>query len=319
MKFIDSEKVAIFLDAAELIDRLYEAFKTFDTKVPMRHHHDYVIPGRERESTLLLMPAWVEGQMLGVKMVTVSPDNKVIDLPSIQGLYILNDAVTGTPRLIVDARELTAKRTAAASALASKFLSRTNSSSLVMVGTGTLAPHLIEAHSLVRPIKHVFIWGRDVEKARAVCRHPRLAHLNCRPVTSIESIISDVDIISCATLSREPLIFGKGLRNGQHVDLVGAYRSDMREADDEVMLRADIYVDTYQGALKETGDLVIPLEQGVISRQNIKGDLHQLCNRLVPGRTSDDTITCFKSVGHAMEDLVAATLLFEILNSSSDR
>ena len=296
------------------MDRLQGAFAHSEVKFPMRHHHDYATPGKERGSTLLLMPAWIEGQHLGVKMVTVSPYNDEHNLPSIQGLYILNNAVTGQTELILDAKELTVRRTAATSALASKFLSREDSSSLLMVGTGALAPNLIEAHAEARPLKKVYIWGRSFEKARQISQLKRLPHLSCEPVASIEEVIENVDIISCATLSPTPLIMGKWLQPGQHLDLVGAYRPDMREADDEVISKCDLFVDTYQGALKETGDLVIPIEKGLISSVDIKAELKELCSGELPGRISEQQITCFKSVGHALEDLVAAILVKENLD-----
>lgn len=313
MRFIDNHTIARALSPDALIDKLHEAFKRFEVHAPMRHHHDYSVPGKERESTLLLMPAWLEGASLGVKMVSVSPFNDQYNLPAIQGLYVLNNAITGETELILDARELTVRRTAAASALASRFLSAKDSRSMLMIGTGALAPHLIMAHRAVRPINKVFVWGRSIEKAEQVCREVSLPGSSYEAVSSIEDVIGDVDIISCATLSKTPLIFGEWLKPGQHIDLVGAYRPDMREADDEVVRRADIYVDTYQGALKEAGDLVIPIREGVINREDVKAELKELCNGAKTGRTSDDQITYFKSVGHAMEDLVAAMLVKENL------
>ncbi|UII34631.1 ornithine cyclodeaminase family protein [Fulvivirga ulvae] len=313
MKFIDSHTIAKTLQPDALVDKLHEAFKRFEVRAPMRHHHDYTVPGKDRESTLLLMPAWLEGESLGVKMVSVSPFNDLYNLPSIQGLYILNNATTGQTELILDAKELTVRRTAAASALASRFLSRKDSHSLLMIGTGALAPHLIMAHRAVRPISKVFVWGRDVSKAEQLCSEISLPGSSYTAIDSIEEVIGEVDIVSCATLSKTPLILGEWLRPGQHVDLVGAYRPDMREADDNVVKRACIYVDTYQGALKETGDLVIPLREGVIDKEDIKAELKELCNGSKAGRSSDDQITCFKSVGHAIEDLVAAMLIKENL------
>lgn len=313
MKFIDSNTIARLLQPDDLIDKLDEAFKRFETHAPMRHHHDYSVPGTERESTLLLMPAWIEGESLGVKIVSVSPFNERYNLPSIQGLYILNNAITGQTELILDAKELTVRRTAAASALASRYLSGKGSTSMLLIGTGALAPHLIMAHRAVRPINKVYVWGRNIEKAQQICRETAVPGCTCEAVDSIEDIIGTVDIVCCATLSKTPLIYGKWLTPGQHIDLVGAYRPDMREADDVVVRRADIYLDTYQGALKETGDLVIPLREGVISREDIKAELRELCGGTKTGRTSEDQITCFKSVGHAMEDLTAAMLVKEKL------
>ncbi|MBL0738442.1 ornithine cyclodeaminase family protein [Flavobacterium sp. GN10] len=298
----------------ELIEKLRTGFSTPDIKVPMRHHHDYPNPLENKDSTLLLMPAFQAGKDLGVKIVTVSPNNGKYDLPSIQGTYIYLDGHKGNIKAILDAKSLTGKRTAATSALASSYLSRKDASSILMIGTGALAINLIQAHSSVRPIKEVYVWGRTIEKAQLVCDAFKNTSLTCKPVSTIEKVISQVDIISTATLSPVPLVFGKWLKAGQHLDLVGAYKKDMREADDEAVLKSTLFLDTYQGGLKESGDILIPLTNGIISKETIKADLFELCGNRKQGRTSDTEITYFKSVGHALEDLVAAGYFYEKYN-----
>lgn len=298
----------------ELIERLRAGFSTMGIKVPMRHHHDYPNPEEGKDSTLLLMPAFQEGKDLGVKIVTVSPNNGKYDLPSIQGTYIYLDGHKGNIKAILDAKSLTGKRTAATSALASSYLSRKEASSLLMIGTGALAVNLIQAHASVRPIKEVYVWGRTVEKAQLVCDTFKNASFTCKPVSTIAEVISQVDIISAATLSPVPLVLGKWLTAGQHLDLVGAYKKDMREADDEAVLKSSIFLDTYQGGLKESGDILIPLTSGIITKETIKADLFELCSNTKLGRTSDTEITYFKSVGHALEDLVAAGYFYEEYN-----
>jgi len=238
--------------------------------------------------------------------VTVSPENGQFDLPSIQGIYIYFDATKGTIKAILEAKSLTVKRTAAASALASTFLSCKDASSLLMIGTGALSINLIKAHASVRPIKQVYVWGRNFKKAEAISNALQNEDFDIEAIKNIIDKISEVDIISCATLSKTPLILGKHLKPGQHIDLVGAYKKDMREADDETMAKASIYVDTFQGGLKESGDIVIPLENNTIKEHDIKGDLFALCSNKVQGRIDANEITVFKSVGHALEDLVAA-------------
>ncbi len=295
----------------ELIERLRQGFSTSSIQVPLRHHHDYPNPEEDKDSTLLLMPAFESGKDLGVKIVTVSPNNGKYDLPSIQGTYLYLDGHKGNVKAILDAKSLTGKRTAATSALASSYLSRTNASSLLMIGTGALAVNLIEAHASVRPIERVYVWGRTLEKAQAVCDKLHHAAYSCTAVSSIEEIIGEVAIISSATLSPVPLVFGKWLKPGQHLDLVGAYKKDMREADDEAVLKSSVFLDTYQGGLKESGDILIPLTNGVLSTDDIKADLFELCSTKKAGRTSDEEITFFKSVGHAMEDLIAAGYFYE--------
>ena len=298
----------------ELIERLREGFSTSSIQVPLRHHHDYPNPAENKDSTLLLMPAFQSGKDLGVKIVTVSPNNGKYDLPSIQGTYIYLDGHKGNIKAILDAKSLTGKRTAATSALASSYLSRTDASSMLMIGTGALAVNLIRAHASVRPVKRVYVWGRTLEKAQLVCNELHNSVFSCKAVSTIEEVISEVDIISSATLSPVPIVFGKWLKPGQHLDLVGAYKKDMREADDEAILKSAVFLDTYQGGLKESGDILIPLTNGVITREDIRADLFELCSNKKTGRTSDEEITFFKSVGHAIEDLIAAGYFYEEYN-----
>jgi len=293
----------------ELIAALKAGFTSEDIIIPQRHHHDFPNPETGSDSTLLLMPAWHPGENAGVKMVTISPENSRYELPAVQGSYILMNAVTGEVKAILEAKELTVKRTAATSALASSFLSKKNSNSLLMIGTGALSTNLIRAHVSVRPIKNVFVWGRNPEKAKSVCDALKDEAFNCAVISSIEDKIEEVDIISCATLSKIPLILGKYLRSGQHIDLVGAYKKDMRESDDEAIQKASIFVDSF-GGKEESGDILIPLKKGLLDESDIQGDLFSLCSEETKGRKDDNQITLFKSVGHALEDLVAASYYY---------
>lgn len=315
---ISQEQLETNLDYSILIGALREAFQE-KYIVPTRHHHNYKNPQEGVESTLLLMPAWQVGNYLGVKMVTVSPKNGQYDLPSIHGVYTLFDAHKGMPLAQIHATTLTAQRTAATSALASSFLSKKNSKTLLMIGTGALAPELIRAHSSVRPIERVYIWGRNLEKAKAVAsfitKHLQFlgrSNFDVFPIKNIEEGIEKADIISCATLSPTPLVFGKKLKVGQHLDLVGAYRPDMRETDNEAILRSSVFVDTYDG-MHESGDISIPLGNGILKKENICADLFELCRGEKIGRKDNFEITFFKSVGHALEDLAAAKLVYEKL------
>lgn len=308
---IDADFIEEKTNFAELISVLKHGFSSNEIIVPMRHHHDFPNPKVSTDTTLLLMPAWNPSKEAGVKIVSVSPENGRFDLPSIQGVYIYLDATQGTIKAILDAKSLTVKRTAAASALASSFLSRDNSSSLLMIGTGALSINLIKAHASVRAIKTVYVWGRTFEKAKAICDALKSETYNCLPITTIEEKISEVDIISCATLSKRPLVLGKYIRDGQHIDLVGAYKKDMREADDAAIKKASVFVDTFQGGLKESGDIVIPLNNGTLKEDDIRADLFQLCSNDKLGRTNNSESTLFKSVGHALEDLVAATYYYK--------
>ena len=312
MDYIDEKKIENSLKYDSLIPAIQEGFNAH-IKVPMRHHHDYYNPVENNDSTLLIMPAWNPGDSLGIKCVTVSPNNSKYELPAINGIYILYDAVKGVPRALLDAKSLTRIRTAATSALASTFLSRKDAKTLLVIGTGALAPELIKAHCTVRNFEEVYIWGRNPEKASKVAKALE-SEFDINVATDLNECVAQSDVISCATLSETPLIEGKYLKSGSHVDLVGAYRKDMREADDDVISRSRLFVDSIETAPKETGDLVIPIQKGLIDLSDIKADLFELCAGRKPGRSTDEEITCFKSVGHALEDLVAAQMVLKELN-----
>ena len=304
--FINAEFIASHTDFQQLIEELKKGFAEGLVETPMRHHHDYANPKESIDSTLLLMPSWEAGNDLGVKIVSVNPNNGKYDLPSIQGTYLYMDGHKGMIRAILDAKALTAKRTAAASALAASYLARRDASSMLMLGTGALSANLIKAHTSIRPIKNVFVWGRNFNKAQLIAEQFDQQKFKVIPIENYLERLSHVDIVSSATLSKEPLIFGKLLRAGQHLDLVGAYKKDMREADDATVLRSNIFLDTFQGGLKESGDIFIPLKKGILKEADIKADLFDLCSGSVKGRGSDQEITFFKSVGHASEDLIGA-------------
>ena len=309
MRIIAASEVEAALDYPSLVERLRQAFRR-DIQVPVRHHHDVEVSGGST-ATLLLMPAWQTDRHIGVKMVTVFPDNGEQSLPAIMGIYVLIDGKNGSPLALIDGPTLTVKRTAGASALASSYLSRPDAERLLMVGTGALAPQLIVAHAAVRPICNVLIWGRNPEKAQRLAKRMNRRDFRVDWTDNLEEAVRGAHIISCATLSKEPLVRGEWLQPGQHVDLVGAFRPDMRETDDSAMQRARVFVDTRAGATKEGGDIVQAVESGALSLDDIAGDLFEITRGERSGRRYYDQITLFKSVGTAVEDLAAAQLVFE--------
>jgi ornithine cyclodeaminase len=309
MRLIDAAAVHAALDYRGLADALAAAFRA-GAVTPVRHAHD--LSGQTGEgATLLLMPAWQPGRSIGIKSVTVFPANAETDLPSVHALYLLLDGATGEPQAVIDGAALTERRTAAASALAARYLVRKDAACLLMVGAGALAPHLIRAHVATRDLREIRIWNRTPDRATALAE--RLAGEGY-PVTATPDLAAAVgwaDVISCATLAQAPLIHGDWLRPGTHIDLVGAFRPDMREADDTAVRRARLYVDVRESALAEAGDLVDPLARGVIAEADIVGDLADLVRGDAPGRRGRDEITLFKSVGSAIEDLAAAQMVME--------
>ncbi len=317
MRVVSAAEVHQSLDFPALIEALAAMFKA-GCEVPLRHHHGVAVPGAP-DATLLLMPAWQPGAALGIKIVSVFPGNAAKSLPAVMGQYLLLDAATGAPRALIDGTALTLRRTAAASALASRFLSRADAAHLLMVGTGALAPHLIAAHCRVRPIRRVTIWGRNPEHADTAAAKLALPGISVTVARELSNAVGEADIISCATLATEPLIKGDWLNSGQHLDLVGGFTPVMREADDTAVWRAVcdgmVYVDTRAGAMKEAGDIVQPLAREILKPEQITGDLFDLCRESVPGRTDYDAISLFKSVGTALEDLAAAKLVAERLGA----
>jgi ornithine cyclodeaminase len=298
-----------------LIEALREAFRRDGEPMPLRQAYEVGINGTP--ARLLTMPAWIRGEALGVKLVTVFPQNSKRGLGAVSSLYFLLDGVTGQPRAMIDGEALTNRRTAAASALASGYLSRADSRTLLMVGTGHLAPHLVAAHRAIRPIEKVLVWGRNPERALALADTLVRQGVNAAPVVDLAEALPRADIVSCATTSTEPLVKGALLRPGTHLDLVGAFTPQMRESDDAVISRSRVFVDTYAGALAEAGDLLQPIAAGSWSAERICGDLHELTSGAKPGRLDRGDITLFKSVGAAIEDLAAASLLVTEANPGS--
>jgi ornithine cyclodeaminase len=305
LPYIPAAAVHAALDFPALVDALRHAFVR-GASAPVRASHE-VTPEGDR---LLLMPAW-DGDGLGVKIVTVFPGNRKRGVASVAALYVLMDGATGHPRALIDGEALTLRRTGAASALASGYLSRRDARRLLVVGTGALAPTMAEAHCAARPIEHIDVWGRSLQRAAVTAARLVARGLPARAVADLDRALADADIVTCATTATEPILRGATLRPGMHVDLVGAFTRYMRESDDEAVRRARVFVDTFAGALAEAGDLVTPLAAGSIARGHVLAELADLCSGRHPGREHDDEITLFKSVGTALEDLCAARLVAE--------
>jgi alanine dehydrogenase len=321
MRVVSAAEVDAALDFPSLIAALKAAFAA-DIVVPVRHHHT-VERDNGQAATHLLMPAWTRGNdrnFLGTKIVNVFPDNGKQGLPSIYGTYLLMSGETGETLAAIDGTQLTAWRTAAASALAADFLADKDAARMVMIGAGALAPFLIRAHASVRPIRHVTIWNRHRQRADALrvslaCSDLAQSGLEIVVADTLEQAVRDADIISAATLSCDPLVRGDWLKPGSHVDLVGAYSAAMRESDDVCMRRARIFVDTRGGALKEGGDIVQAIASGAITTASVIAELAELCRGEVDFQRQSHDVTLFKSVGTAIEDIAAAMLVWQHANA----
>jgi ornithine cyclodeaminase len=293
-----------------LIDALADAFRA-DIATPDKIAHMIPLPSGST-AKFLMMPSWTQAgeRLIGCKLVSVFPDNVKAGKPAVNGSYLLISGDTGEPLALLDGNALTAWRTACASALAARYLSRDDAGHLVMVGSGALVPHLIRAHSAVRPINRVTLWNRTRSRAVSTAFALSASGVEATIADDLEEAVRDADIVSCATLSPMPLVRGKWLKKGAHVDLVGAYLPTMREADDDTIRRARVYVDSRATAPKGSGDIAIPLRKKLLTQKAIQGDLFELCRGKRKGRRRKDEITLFKSTGLALEDLGAAMLVW---------
>lgn len=307
MEYLDAAAIRKHLDWPTMIDALERALIA-DIHAPVRVNHPIDVPGKPSGS-LLLMPAWQVGDKIGVKIVTVMPGK---ESRSVSAVYVLFDGANGQPLAMMDGEELTARRTAGASALAARHLARPDARHLVMIGSGRQSAGLVAAHASVRPIERVTIWSRTPGQADHAAKMHRATGVDASATDDLEGAVREADVVSCATLSTSAIVRGEWLRPGVHVDLVGAFKADMRETDDEAMRRADcIVVDDRNAALAEGGDVVQALRSGAIDAGRITGDLRDLVTRRIEGRSKPDAITVFKSVGFALEDLAAAKAVWD--------
>jgi ornithine cyclodeaminase len=305
MLVFDAEAVRSRAPMPAMIACLREAFRR---QTVARPRHIVDLPGGR---SLLVMPAFDAQGAGAVKLATVSPGNAAKRLPTVQAA-IVAFSEDGTPIALIDGTSVTQLRTAAASALASQYLSREDSAHLVVIGTGALAPYMAAAHCTVRQISRVSVWGRRHERAVATVDAIRslvASNIEVTAAQSVEDAVGSADIVTCATTSKTPVLLGRWLQRGVFVDLVGSFKPSTREADDAVVLRSRIFVDTFEGALAEAGDLLDPLERGILRRECIEGELADLVCGRVTGRAKPDESIVFKSVGTAIEDLAAVQLI----------
>ena len=305
MRFYSAEEVHAALALPALADAVAEALRA-GTVAPLRHAH-----ALSATDSLLLMPAWSAGDdgSIGVKLVTVLPRNRERGSSTVNALYVLFDRDSGEPRAVIDGEALTLRRTAAASLLAARYLARNDVCNVLIVGTGRLARFMTHAHCIGRDVKRLWIWGRNADSARSLASTLQKEGVPAEAVTDLEHAVRDAHIVSCATTATSPIVHGAWLAPGTHVDLVGAFKRNMREVDDDAVARSLVYVDTYVGALAEAADIIEPIERGVIARADIRGELAELVTGATIGRSNPGDITLFKSVGTASEDLAAARLL----------
>lgn len=308
MLIIPDTEIARLLDYKKLIEALREIFQSEYT-MPLRHHHFYKTPEGD-ENTLILMPVW-NSQYMGLKQVTVAPANAMEDRPSIFAQYILSNSITGEPLAMMNATEITARRTACTSALAASYLCREDAENLLIVGGGKVAQHLALSHMAVGEFKKVSVWMRNLTKMEVFVGNLKDQGIPAEAVIDLEKSARQADLISCATPTKTPIIKGEWVKPGTHLDLMGSYKPDTRETDDDAIRKSSIFVDSRAGALHESGELALPIAAGIITQKDVKADIVELIKGIHPGRTSSEEITLFKSAGLAIEDLAAALLVYK--------
>ena len=264
-------------------------------------------------SHFFIRTGWQPEKAVGAKVITVFPrNNQQREWPSIQAVYVLFEGVNGTPIACLDGTALTWLKTASDSALGSKLLSREDIESMLMVGAGQMAPHLVSAHCEVRPsLKRVQVWNRTADKAQQLCDGlaEKFPNIGFNPVADVESGARQADLICSAIGCKDPIIEGAWLNPGTHVDLIGAFTAEMREADDAVLQRGSLFVDARETTINHIGELMIPLASGAITEADVRADLSELCQQRHAGRQSDDEITVFKNGGGGHLDLMCARIL----------
>lgn len=303
---IDAARTRASLAFERLIPALRDAF-TVGASVPLRHHH-FIPQPSGGQATILIMPAWQQNY-LGIKFVTIFPENGKRNLPGLFSSYLLCDGETGQHLALIDGNEITSRRTVGVAALGASFLARADATKLLIAGTGRVASLAAHAFAVVRPLSSIAVWNIRREGAERLVASLRGDGFNAHVASDLEAAVKEADIVSCATLATAPIIKGAWVKPGTHLDLIGSFTPFMREADDDVFRVGRVYLDTID-ALKESGELLDPIRSGAFAPDDVRGTLAQLCKGERKGRTSDDEITVFKAVGNALPDIASASLVY---------
>lgn len=321
MLILNESDLRAALKMSEVIDAVEAGFRALargDVRMPERLR--LVIP--EREAVLLEMPAFSRSHLpadqsatggeyaLGSKIVSVFERNAERNLDIVQALYILLDGETGVPLSVMDGRYITAIRTAATSAVATKFMAASAPKRLAIFGAGVQARFHAEAMMCVAQVERVIITSRAIEKARALSDYVKETYTTACEVLTPDEAVSNANLICTCTTSQTPLFDGGLLGPATHVNAVGAYTPASRELDTEAIRRSRVIIDSELAAGKEAGEILIPLAEGAISSDHVKGTLADVVSGKVLGRETDAEVTVFKSSGLAIEDLVTASLAY---------
>lgn len=317
MRVITAQDIEAVMSFRDLIETLRRAFRVGAVS-PSPQTHRIARPTGQTSGSLSISSAWhdfaaqdtIERGFIGTRVESSLPSQSSQSPQTVAGVYLLQSGKTGSPLALLDGKALTNWRTAAASALASSYLSREDSARLLMVGAGQIAPYLIEAHASVRPIKDVLIWNRSPFAAQHLAETMSGSSLNVHTTTDLGGAVRGADIVCCATTSERPLIQGEWLMEGCHLDLVGSTRPEQRECTSNVIEQCRLFVDSYDTTPTLSGDLLEPVSDGTLNLDDIAADLADLCKGERAGRRFYEQITLFKSVGTALADLATAGHVF---------
>ena len=310
MIFISEEGIQSNFSVKALIEEIESIYKK-DSKVPLRHIHNIDYLKQDNNfSQFMLMPAFLNGEDYGIKLLNVFPFNSLLGMSRVNALYVLFDSKNGKVKAVIDGTELTNQRTAAMSAIASKYLSKINSKKLLVLGTGALVPYMIKAHCYVRPIEEVLIWGRDYTKAQSIVNNFKNNDIKISVVNNLEKACGEADIITSLTSAKKEFILGSWVNKNAHIDLVGAHTKSMAELEPYGFSLGNIYVDNMKAVLEEAGDLINAINLGFIVKNNIRADIKELIKNNKFMRSNNEEITIYKSVGDALSDLAAARLAY---------
>lgn len=315
MKIISAEQVHKAMKYPQFIDVLQEGYAGKYSMPPRQVFLLDDAPGQH--DAFAVLPSWNEN-LIGLKAFTYFPQNPGPEYKSLYSQILLFDRAHGEPLALVDGVSVTYWRTAGISGLATKLLARKDAKHLLLLGTGNLATYIIRAQVSVRDLTHVRVWGRNPAKAQAVIdqvegEYPSIAF---SVVNNVEDACGASDIIVAATGSHEPLVLGDWVTPGTHTDFIGNHHATKRECDTDLVLKSKVYADSYHNCFREAGEVLVPISEGVFRKEDVIGELPEMCAGAVPLRESEEDITLFKSIGMAYSDLLGAGSVYRSLSEA---
>lgn len=312
--YLGKERIASLLPMEECImvmEKMFRSLNIRESSQPLRSV--LRVPGSN--GLLGMMPGFAPAiGVMGIKVISVYHDNSASGFPSHQGLVILFDSKYGTPLMMFDATQITAIRTAAASALATRLLSRENSERLAIIGSGEQAERHIEAILLVREIKEINIWSRNEKNSEKLAGRIRNQNIKVIVTKNAREAVGNADIICTVTSSPTPVVSGNWIAPGTHINAVGSSTPSSRELDTGAILKSKLYTDSYDSMFNEAGDFLIPKKEGAIGDDHVLGDIGEVLSGVKKGRENNNEITIFKSLGIASEDIFSAWHIYQKIN-----